>query len=73
VLHRNCKSVEDRNTHFLQLHTREHEKKFKGPLKFRQMYARSDKAQRYRCGVYELATHDNNSDHHNISTSSRCI
>lgn len=45
---RRCKSIEDRNKHFRQLHQREHEKKLKAPQKQVKKYVASDKAERYR-------------------------
>jgi hypothetical protein len=47
---RSCKSIEDLNKHFRQLHQREHEKRLKGPR-----CAGSDKEKRYKYGCPTLA------------------
>lgn len=46
--YRRCKSFEDLQKHFRQLHEREHQKKMRGPKKFAAKYSKSDKAARVR-------------------------
>jgi hypothetical protein len=45
---RRCKSFEDLQKHFRQLHEREHKKKLGGPKKSVRKYVKSDKAARVR-------------------------
>lgn len=45
---RRCKSFDDLQKHFKQLHEREHKKKLGGPKKFVKKYAKSEKAARVR-------------------------
>jgi hypothetical protein len=47
-MHRRCKSFDDLQKHFRQLHEREHQKKLRGPKKAAAKYHTSDKAQRVR-------------------------
>jgi hypothetical protein len=48
VFCRRCKSFDDLQKHFKQLHEREHKKKLGAPKKFANKYAKSDKAARVR-------------------------